>query len=143
MGAANYVTTGSREPIVIGNFVIDTINYNRYTEHFLNNENNEIIIFLTTAKDIKESKVVSPSDVKLSSQAVTAKYTLKPTTPPSTQRNDTAATLDVSSETAPTTKTPVTNNISNSTVEEPRRKFKQPTDTVEVARHKKSCCVLM
>ncbi|XP_020615067.1 protein phosphatase 1 regulatory subunit 16A-like [Orbicella faveolata] len=95
------------------------------------------------AKDFKESKVVSPSDVKLSSQAVTAKYTPKPTSPPSTQHNDTAATLDVSSETAPTMKSPVTNNVSNSTVQEPRKKFKQPTDAEEVGRHKKSCCVLM
>lgn len=96
---------------------------------------------------MKESKVVSPSDVKLSSQAVTAKYTPKPTTlpsnPPSTQARGTAATLHVSSETAPTTKTPVTNNISNSTVEEPRKKFKQPADAEEVGRPKKSCCVLM
>lgn len=98
------------------------------------------------AKDIKSSKVVSPQDVKLSSQAVTVtKYTPKPTTPTVPQRNVTPATIDVTSETTHPKQTSDVNNKSNdinSSFDEPKKKFKQPND-VTVEQHKNSCCVLM
>lgn len=95
------------------------------------------------AKDIKESKVISPSDVKLSSDAENASYTPKPETPQPQQQNNTPATLNVSPETAPTRKISDTNNVTNYIVEEPRRKFKQPAGAIEVEDHKKSCCVII
>ncbi|PFX15664.1 protein phosphatase 1 regulatory subunit 16A-like [Stylophora pistillata] len=95
------------------------------------------------AKDIKESKVISPSDVRLSSDAKNAKYTPNPRIPQLQQQNDTPATLHVSSETVPMSNIIDTNNVTNNSVEEPRRKFKQPAGAPEVGDHKKSCCVII
>lgn len=99
--------------------------------------------FFCSAKDIKESKVISPSDVKLSSDAENSSYTPKPETPQPQQQNYTPAILHVSPETAPTRKISDTNNVTNYIVEEPRRKFKQPAGAIEVEDHKKSCCVII
>lgn len=89
---------------------------------------------------------MSPEDVKLSSQAVNARYTPTPTTPQAAQRstNNTPATLEVSNETTHTKQTSDQNNKNNDVMwaEEPKKRFTQPND-VTVERHKKSCCVLM